>query len=408
MLTLLKRYEYLDVKENTVESLWKFLLFTEIANTAYNNLADSPSGPVDAIEQQFYDFVRKNSELICDDFSSRLEACIQNLEEAIKRSDYGQNSSLPISEVLHSGILRQLREELGNFLSKNQRVAILIDNLDMAWERQSDMDVLCEILWCLLEVGQALPAEFQRRNSRRRSVSINLAVFLRTDIFYKIRKVALEPDKVKYSLLKWDDPDLLWQIIEERFLSAFEVAMEPEVLWDRYFCPTVKGIITKEYITDAILKRPRDIIHLVNAAVTTAINNGHTRIEEKDIFSSRGQYSQYALESLSVENTLPDVNLENVMFEFVGMTANMSKYEVCEVIQSAGVLVDRVESTIDVLHDLTFLGLEIGEDRFVFSDDPESSRKNKIMARRFARRKGQEERFQIHRVFHTFLEIEDV
>ena len=408
IVTLLKRYEYLDVKENTIESLWKFLLLTEIANTAYNNLEDSSSGPVDAIEQQFYDFVRKNDELICDDFSARLEACIQNLEEAIKRHDYDTNSSLPISEVLHSGILRQLREELGNFLSKNQRVAILIDNLDMAWERQDDVDVLCEILWCLLEVGQALPAQFQRRNSRRQSISVNLAVFLRTDIFYKIRRVALEPDKVKYSLLKWDDTDLLCQIIEERFLSAFETVMDPEVLWDRYFSPTVKGIITKDYITDAILKRPRDIIHLVNAAVTTAINRRHTRIEEEDIITAEIQYSQYALESLNVENTLPDVNLEDVMFEFVGTTVNMSKSEVCEVIESAGVQVERVESTIDVLHDLTFLGLEIGEGRFVFSDDPESSRKNKIMARRFARRKGQEERFQIHRVFRTFLEVEDI
>ena len=108
-----------------------------------------------------------------------------------------------------------------------------------------------------------------------------------------------------------------------------------------------------------------------------------------------------------MENTLPDINLEDVMFEFVGMPINMSKSEVQEAIQFAGVSDERIEPTIDVLHDLTFLGLEIGEGRFVFSDDPESSRKNKIMARRFARKKGQEERFQIHRVFRAFLEIED-
>ena len=408
IVTLLKRYEYLNVKEYTIESLWKFLLLTEIAYTAYNNLENSLSGPINAIERQFLDFFKKHPKLICDDFSIRLEACIQNLEERIEKSNYDKNSSLPVSEVLHSGILRQLREELGNFLSKNQRIAILIDNLDMAWERQDDIDVLCEILWCLLEVGQGLPAEFQRTDSRRQSVSINLAIFLRTDIFYKIRKVALEPDKIKYSLLRWDDTDLLCKIIEERFLSAFDEVRESKDLWDRYFCPTVNEIPTKDYITEAILKRPRDIIYLVNAAVTTAINRGHTRIEEGDILAAEIQYSQYALESVNVESTLPDINLEDVMFEFVGMTVNMSKSKVQEVIQSAGVLKEKVESTIEVLHDLTFLGLEIGEDRFVFSDDPESSRKNRIMARRFARRKGQEERFQIHRVFRAFLEIQDV
>ena len=67
-----------------------------------------------------------------------------------------------------------------------------------------------------------------------------------------------------------------------------------------------------------------------------------------------------------MENTLPDINLEDVMFEFVGMPINMSKSEVQEAIQFAGVSDERIEPTIDVLHDLTFLGLEIGEGRFVF------------------------------------------
>ena len=408
IVDILKQYEHLDVKGYTIESLWKFLLLTEIANTAFNNLEDSLSSGIDVVEQRFYDFVNNHRELICEDFSTRLESCIQILEEAIDESTYDKNSSLPVSEVLHSGILRQLREELGVFLSKNQRVALLVDNLDTAWEPQNGIEVLSEILWSLLEVAQGLSTELQRQDSRRRGISISLAIFLRSDIFYKIRKVALEPDKVNYSLLKWDDTELLCRVIEERFLSSFEENLDPDVLWQKYFCSTVNGIPTKEYITEAILKRPRDIIYLVNASVTTAINRRHTRIEETDILEAEKQYSQYALESVNVENTLPDINLEDVILEFVGMPTTLPKSEVVEAIQLAGVPAARIESTIDVLHDLTFLGLETGENRFVFSDEPESSRKNKIMARRFARRKGQEERFQIHRVFRAFLETEDV
>ena len=395
IVSILKQSEHRDVKGYAIESLWKFLLLTEIANTAFNNLENSLSSGLDATEQYFYDFVNNHRELICEDFSTRLEYCIQNLEGAI-------------SEVLHSGILRQLREELGTFLSKNQRVAILVDNLDTAWEPQNDIEVLSEILWSLLEVAQGLSTELQRQDSRRRGISISLAIFLRSDIFYKIRKVALEPDKITYSLLKWDDTELLCRVIEERFLSSDETHFDRDDLWQTYFCPTVTGIPTKEYITGATLKRPRDIIYLVNASLTTAINRGHTRIEEKDILDAEKQYSQYALESVNVENTLPDINLEDVIFEFVGMPAILPKSEVVEAIRLAGVPAEKLESTIDVLHDLTFLGLETGEDRFVFSDEPESSRKNKIMARRFARRKKQEERFQIHRVFRAFLETEEV
>lgn len=395
IVSVLKQSEHRDVKGYAIESLWKFLLLTEIANTAFNNLENSLYSGIDAIEQHFHDFVNNHRELICEDFSTRLEYCIQNLEGAI-------------SEVLHSGILRQLREELGTFLSKNQRVAILVDNLDTAWEPQNDIEVLSEILWSLLEVAQGLPTELQRRDSRRLSIPISLAIFLRSDIFYEIKRVALEPDKINYSLLKWDDPELLYSVIEKRFLSSDERNGDSEELWQKHFCPTVNGIPTKEYITKAILKRPRDIIYLVNASVATAINRRHTRVEEKDILDAEKQYSQYALESINVENTLPDVNLEAVAFEFVGMPTTLLKSEVVEAIQLAGVSEESIEPTIDVLHNLTFLGLEIGEDRFVFSDEPESARKNKIRARRFARRKEQEERFQIHRVFRPFLEIEDI
>ncbi len=275
IVDLLKQYQHRNVKGYAIESLWKFLLLTEIANTAFNNLENSPFGPIDAVERSFCNFVRKNEEIICEDFSTRLETCAQNLEGAIGESN-DENSYLLASEALHSGILKQLRAELGKFLSKKQRVAILVDNLDQAWERQNDIEALSEILWGLLEVAKQFPDELQRQDSRRQSIQLSLAIFLRSDIFYRIRKVAREPDKMPYSLLSWDDTELLCRIIEERFSSSFDPLLNLDVLWEQYFCPTVNEISTREYITGAILKRPRDIIFLVNAAVTTAINRRHT------------------------------------------------------------------------------------------------------------------------------------
>ena len=174
----LKSYQYRDVKGYAIESLWKFLLLTEIANAAFDNLKNSPFGPIDKAEQNFFNFVEANAEIICKDFSARLETCAQVIEES-----NGENSNLPVSETLHSGVLRKLREELGKFLLKNQRVAILVDNLDQAWELQNDIEILSEILWGLLEVAKELPEELQRQDSRRQSIQLNLAIFLRSDIF---------------------------------------------------------------------------------------------------------------------------------------------------------------------------------------------------------------------------------
>ena len=402
IVDLLKQYQHRNVKAYAVESLWKFLLLTEIANTVYNN---PPSLQSADVTERFFNFVEKNRDIICEDFSTRLETCTQDLEGTIEKSN-DANSYSPVSEVLHSYILRQLRVELGNFLSNEQRIAVLIDNLDQAWERQNEIDSLSEILWSLLEVAKELPTELQQQSNKKHRLELSLAIFLRSDIFYRIRQVADEPDKMTYSLLKWNNSDLS-RIIEERFCSSFGTS-EPAILWDRYFCPTVNGTPTREYITNTILNRPRDIIYFVNTAVTTAINKRHRRIEEEDIFEAEKQYFPQVLDSIKAENTSPDINLENVIYEFAGMPITLPKSQVVEALQSARISDERIDSTIDVLYDLTFFGIEVGENRFVFSEEPESSRKDKIMARRFAKRKGQEEHFQIHKAFRAFLEIEDI
>ena len=413
IVDLLKRYQHRKVKGYTIESLWKFLLLTEIANTL-DNLENPSSELIDDTAQSFFNFVEKHKEIIRTDFSTRLELCTQSLEAAITESN-DKNSYLPVSEALHSGILKQLRVELGNFLSSEQQVAILVDNLDQAWEgqnghmreKQNDIEALSEILWGLLEVARQLPMELQKQDSRRKSIQLNLVIFLRSDIFYRIRRSAREPDKMPYSLLKWDDTELLCNIIEERFISSFETTPDPAILWQQYFCPTVNGIPTREYIISTILKRPRDIIYLVNAAVTTAINRRHTLIEEGDIIEAEKMYSLYVFESVNVENTSPDIDIENVLSAFLGMLTVLAKNKVLEALQSVGISEAMMEPTIDILRDLTFLGPEIEENQFAFSEAPEESRKNKILGSRFASAKGQTERFQIHRAFHAFLEIKE-
>ena len=380
IVDLLKQYQQRNVKGYTIESLWKFLLLTEIANVAFSNLESSQFGPFDDQERTFSEFVRQNADIICEDFSTRLETCIQDLDDAMIKSNNG-NSYLPVSEALHSGILKELRSELGKYLSKKQRVAILVDNLDKAWERENDIKALSEILSGLLDVGIDLRRELQRNDSRRQPINLSLAIFLRSDIFFSVRRVSREPDKMPYSPISWDDTELLCRIVEERFSSSFDPPASAEDLWNKYFCPTVNGTPTKAYITETILRKPRDIIFLVNEAVTKAISRKHTQIKEEDIKSAAELYSQHACESVSVENTLPNINLEDVILEFIGMEAVLTKNEVFQVFERSRIPQEMRDGTINVLHEFTFLGLEVEYGRFEFSNSPEESLKNKIWAR---------------------------
>ena len=63
--------------------------------------------------------------------------------------------------------------------------------------------------------------------------------------------------------------------------------------------------------------------------------------------------------------------------------------------------------TLDVLFELSSLGLEVEEGEFVFPDTPEESRKKEKLAERFAQKKSKEERYQIHKAFQSFLEIDE-
>ena len=137
----------------------------------------------------------------------------------------------------------------------------------------------------------------------------------------------------------------------------------------------------------------------MNAAVTTAINRRHTRIEEEDIIEAEKMYSLYVFESVNVENTSPDINLENVLSAFFGMHTVLTKSEVLDALRFADVSDEMLEPIIDILHDLTFLGPEVEENQFVFSDAPEESRKNKILARRFA---GTNRKLNVFRYIEPF------
>ena len=128
---------------------------------------------------------------------------------------------------------------------------------------------------------------------------------------------------------------------------------------------------------------------------------------EEDILAAEKQYSQYALGIANVENTLPEINIENVLYEFVGRPATLTKSDVEERLQAANIPDEMKTPTLDVLFELSFLGLEVEEGEFVFPDTPEESRKKEKLAERFAQMKSKEERYQIHKVFRSFLEIEE-
>ena len=211
------------------------------------------------------------------DFTVRLERLVATLNSFVYNNSH-EEFRTGISGALHSGALATLRRILREILTRKHQVILLVDNLDKPWTRSADLDKLSEFLLGLLNAAARISEELRRKENSKGAVRFNSAIFLRSDIFDRVSAAIEEPDKLSYTRLKWDDPELLLRIIEERYSASHGSESDPATMWHNYFCAQVKGIPTREYLTMRTLPRPRDIVFLVKSAVSFAVNRKHDRV----------------------------------------------------------------------------------------------------------------------------------
>jgi hypothetical protein len=407
VVSLLKMCRDADIKGYMIESLWKFLIYSEIANAAANAIRSRPSGGIEKHERKLMALADANNSLLEPDFSIRLERCIKSLQTAVESGDGIEERQKGISESLHRGFLKDLRNALSEALAAKNCVSILIDNLDKAWDKQSDIPSLTEFLLGLLKAASRISNDFRDVAATHATVNVSLAVFIRADIFYRVMSIARERDKIPYSKLVWTDAEQLIRVIEERMMSSRTSIGSPRNIWERYFEKEVKGMPVKDYLLSRIMPRPRDLLYLMKSAITTAVNRKHTRITSEDILAAEKQYSQFAIDSILVENGISLQELETVIYEFVGYPSIVSIEQVNATLHRAGIPTNAHRQVTEHLCNLTFLGIEVRENEFRFAEDEQEARKDAVLARRLAETLGRPSRFKINPAFCAFLEIDE-
>jgi len=407
VLRLLRTYRERDEKGYLVESLWKFLLYTEIARATVDDLEARgyPFG-VGTPEARLVELLKRRGGELGQEFAVRLERTVQSLFE-ITSEESVEKFRRAVAEKLHGGVLQDLRKVLGEVLAGRQRVAVLVDNLDKAWDKRNDLECLADFLLGLLRVTRDIRQEFAKSDRWREPVPVTLTIFLRADIFGQLMRVARERDKISYTRLRWDDPEMLLRVVDERLVASRGGERSPKRIWADMFCESIKGVSIQDYLIQHVLPRPRDIVFFVGAAIATAVNRGHGRVEERDILDAEKEYSQFVFDSIQVENGISLPELEAVLYEFAGQRAILNESDVRAVIASAGISSDRHESVIGYLCALSFLGVETGAGSFSFSAEHEETQRNEAIARKMAEARESELRYRVNTPFHAFLEIDD-
>jgi len=405
LVSMMKQSIPVSEKGFLTESVWKYLVYTELARSIYETLSEKPVYyNLSESESNLINLVEQNSSLIKPDFSIRLEYVVNRVKN-IGSNAIAAKQRLKISELLHQEIIRKLRKALGMVLHDKNKVFILIDNLDKNWKQGSDLATLSYFLLGLLSVSRRIYDDFKKNDSWREKVKLSVTIFLRDDIFSYIMKYARERDKISYTRINWDDPLLLLRVIEERFSSNESLSSKSDI-WKTYFCPTVGGIETKDFIIQNIIPRPRDIIYVVRTALANAVNHKHKVIEEVDIVDAQKKYSQYALDSLLVENGISLENLENLIYEFIGMSEIVNENEIRSIMKKCLIPLEKEKTMLDFLCDRTFIGREVNSDVFEFQYNNDDSKKYEVMSRKTAESRSDKlKRFKINKAFHSYLEI---
>lgn len=389
-------------KGHLIESIWKYLIYTEIANQYYDYLAEQPLHFERSEDDNYFvEFFERNQRFINADFTLRLSNIVGDLGK-LEQGDSLEAQRFKVSEYLHSKMISALRDLIGKVLNRKEKVTILIDNLDKTWNDNEDLARLSDLLFGLLNVTQKITEEFQRKSYKHVHVNLSLIVFLRSDIFSRIMTFAPERDKLPYKHLSWAEPRQLFRVIENRIEYSGKGVTNPDQLWDNYFCKDVNGVPLKSYVGKLIIPRPRDIVFLFKTALQEAVNNGHVKVEEEDFLVAEYAYSDYALKSILPENGGRIKDLELILYEFAG-DKTVVTYEEIDTY-----LCDHETETpelIKILCELTFLGQEVRENTFEYYSERRAPKITDKLADKFAMRKSDSRRYEINPAFRAYLDI---
>jgi hypothetical protein len=388
-----------------IETIWKFLIYTEIAKYLYYKTKKKPLYALKVIENEFLEYIESDRAVYLTDFSTRLEEQIKVLRENdIKAIGAGNNQEfrLKVSELLHEGSIHKMKEYFSELMPKKHKLIVLIDNLDKSWRNDSKINILSKYILGLLGVSGRIFRDLSYVKSKDRNIDFHLTIFLRSDIFKQVLSFAREPDKIEVSRLKWEDPEILFRIIEDRFIALSNGKYSAEDLWGKFFISHVKGLKTKDFITENIFPRPRDIIYFFKTCKDTAVSRGHSVIQEKDVIDSLKDYSSWVFKSVLVENGITYSQMEEFMYELMASNNILTKTEIIEKMSNSKIYNQDdsdVEKFIDHLVSLTILGREVGKNSFNFEYDINNAKKIKVLANKF-----NSSRFEIHKALVPYLE----
>lgn len=392
-------------KSYIIESVWKFLVYTEIIKSIYLRVFEKPEFSVKPEEEAIIKFVKSNQEKILPDLSSRLNQLFIELKNVEGSKDQNEFRS-KFAEVLHHDVFKKMVGIIIDFMENKGVLVLLIDNLDKNWRKGSNIEITSKFILGLLGVIGRVNKDLKGGNRKPVDVRMNLVIFLRSDIFKQLLANAREPDKIEYTRLIWSDSEVLFRLIDRRIeYLSLDKSIDGEKFWEQYITQNVNGLEVKEYITKSIIPRPRDLIFFLNRAKNNAVAKGYDFINENDLKSAYEEYSNWVFQSLIVENGITISQIKEFFYHIVGENSIITRETIIEIMERTSIpnkTDKQINYFIDHLCSLSFLGIEIRPSDFHFDYGYDIDDKKAFQAKKLA-----SNRYKIHEAFIPYMECSD-
>lgn len=383
---------------HVLENVWKMVVYCSLLENIGQEIEDLPSFlGLTQEESRLMQFILKHSELINSPFEQKLEKACAWLHDVSHNVDN-------FSRKIHDEFLSEAKSALLPILRNKKRVVILLDNLDKAWEVNSNLKLQAQLIFNLLGIHRRLYTDFNIDD-------VSVLIFLRRNIFeYIAANIAREPDKLSADTIEllWNDKDVLLRVLEERFLIASDYwKRDVDNVWETFFRWGNTDISLKDWLYESVLPRPRDMINYIQKSIEIAINREHSEIQEIDLQDALNSYSGFALNQIITEYKAEEPWITDFLNSFTGENNIFSYSSLIKKIKMScpeSLSYEQLINRIITLVSIHFMGVRINGSTDMYACNLQESNKLKSIIRNS--KLSKKIHFVIHPVFHRHLNIE--
>lgn len=307
-----KLYNSEHSKRTFFYNVWGYVLYSKLFLALHKRIIQKNIVYRDdnSIENRILEFYKKFGEWIDLNFFG----IIKKINEKVEGKSLIDNPQ--ILADLNKLILQPLKSMVKEHFRDKKYfcVNVLADNLDKTWQAKHKLDLQSEMILSLLEFTKKLTKDVT--SEKDSEAKINTILFLRTDIFDYILRVAREPDKlvVRSYDIEWDKhPNLLRKLVEKRFEYILNLTSSQQIaaVWRDYF--DINGRKHPfEVIRRIIVIRPRDIIYFMSKLFESAVDNDHMKIDKQDLSYAIEVYTKFLHNNLIAEMNAEFPNIEEI------------------------------------------------------------------------------------------------